>query len=175
MERYVAIYARQSKDKKDSISIETQIDLCKRLCEDDNYQIYFDKGFSGKNIDRPEFKRLIFDIENNKIEKVITYKLDRISRSIADFSQLLLLFEKYNVDFRSSTENFDTSSPMGRAMINIIMTFAQLEREQIAERLTDNWYSRAKSGFWCGGKPPIRTQSSKKTRQQYRKDASNVK
>lgn len=155
MGKYIAIYARQSKDKKDSISIETQIDLCKKLCENENYEVYFDKGFSGKNIDRPEFKKLLHDIENNKIEKVVTYKLDRISRSIADFSQLLTIFEKHNVDFKSATENFDTSNPMGRAMINIIMTFAQLEREQIAERLTDNWYSRAKLGFWCGGKAPM--------------------
>ncbi len=155
MTKYIAIYARQSKDKKDSISIETQIELCKKLCENDNYKVYFDKGFSGKNIERPEFQRLLFDIKNDKVYKVITYKLDRISRSIADFSQLLLIFEKHNVDFKSSTENFDTSNPMGRAMINIIMTFAQLEREQIAERLTDNWYSRAKLGFWCGGKAPL--------------------
>lgn len=112
MSRCIAIYARQSKDKKDSISIETQISLCKKLCEDDNYEIYYDKGFSGKNIERPEFQKLIHDIEANKISRVVTYKLDRISRSIADFSQLLLLFEKYNVDFKSSTESFDTSNPM---------------------------------------------------------------
>lgn len=155
MQKYTAIYARQSKDKKDSISIETQIELCKRLCGNDNYQIYFDKGFSGKNIDRPEFQKLLFDIKSDKIDKVITYKLDRISRSIADFSQLIIIFDKHKVDFKSSTENFDTSTPMGRAMINIIMTFAQLEREQIAERLTDNWYSRAKLGFWCSGKAPL--------------------
>lgn len=155
MSKYIAIYARQSKDKKDSISIETQIDLCKKLCENEELKIYFDKGFSGKNIERPEFQKLLNDIKNDKVSKVITYKLDRISRSIADFSQLLLIFEKHNVDFKSATENFDTSNPMGRAMINIIMTFAQLEREQIAERLTDNWYSRAKLGFWCGGKAPL--------------------
>lgn len=154
MSKYTAIYARQSKDKKDSISIETQIELCKKLC-DNECKVYFDKGFSGKNIERPQFQQLLKDIENNKIDKVIIYKLDRISRSIADFSQLLVLFEKHGVEFQSSTENLDTSNPMGRAMINIIMTFAQLEREQTAERITDNWYSRVRKGFWCGGKPPV--------------------
>ena len=149
-----AIYARQSIEKKDSVSIEAQIDRCKSFCDGQPYTIYKDAGYSGKNINRPQFSKLLEDIKNGTITKVIAYRLDRISRSIADFSQLLIMFEEYNVDFISATENFDTNSPMGRAMINIVMTFAQLERETIVERVTDNYYFRANNGYWAGGYAP---------------------
>lgn len=149
-----AIYGRQSIEKKDSVSIETQIEKCKTFCNEENYKIYTDSGYSGKNINRPQFSALLQDIKAGKINKVIAYRLDRISRSIADFSQLLILFDEYNVDFISATENFDTNSPMGRAMINIVMTFAQLERETIVERVTDNYYFRANNGYWAGGYAP---------------------
>ena len=136
----VALYARQSIDKKDSISIETQLEYGKNICKLENleYKEYFDKGFSGSNLDRPKFKELLKDIESGKINKVVCYRLDRISRSLVDFSNLLVLFQKYNVEFVSATEQFDTSTPIGRAMINIIMVFAQLERETIQQRITDN-------------------------------------
>lgn len=148
-----AIYGRQSIEKKDSVSIETQIEKCKIFCNED-YRIYTDAGYSGKNINRPQFTKLLEDIKSGLIKRVIAYRLDRISRSIADFSQLLIMFEKYNVKFVSATENFDTDTPMGRAMINIVMTFAQLERETIVERVTDNYYFRANNGYWAGGYAP---------------------
>ena len=150
----IGIYARQSIEKKDSVSIEAQIEKCKSYCGDVEYKIYKDAGYSGKNINRPQFTQLLEDIKAGLINKVIAYRLDRISRSIADFSQLLLMFEKYNVKFVSATENFDTDTPMGRAMINIVMTFAQLERETIVERVTDNYYFRANNGYWAGGYAP---------------------
>lgn len=150
----VAIYARQSIEKKDSVSIEAQIEKCKSFCNGQEYKIYQDAGYSGKNINRPQFSKLLEDIKSGIVKKVISYRLDRISRSIADFSQLLIMFDKYNVDFISATENFDTNSPMGRAMINIVMTFAQLERETIVERVTDNYYFRANNGYWAGGYAP---------------------
>lgn len=149
-----AIYARQSIEKKDSVSIEAQIDRCKAYCDGQDYKIYKDAGYSGKNINRPQFSKLLEDIKKGSVKKVIAYRLDRISRSIADFSQLLIMFDEYNVDFVSATENFDTNSPMGRAMINIVMTFAQLERETIVERVTDNYYFRANNGYWAGGYAP---------------------
>lgn len=141
-----ALYGRQSIDKKDSVSIETQFEKCEGICELNGWQSkkYSDKGYSGKDTDRPDFQKLIKDIESGYIKRVIAYRLDRISRSISDFANLLNFFEKYNVTFISATENFDTSSPLGRAMIYIIMVFAQLERETIAERITDNYYFRAK-------------------------------
>lgn len=151
----VAIYARQSIDKKDSISIETQIESCKRLISpDEEYTVYSDKGWSGKNMDRPEFTRLRADIANGLITKIIVYKLDRISRSLYDFAGLVEVFQKYNVEFVSTVETFDTSSAIGRAMLGIIMVFAQLERENILMRVKDNYYARGKKGMFLGG-PPI--------------------
>lgn len=152
--RIDAIYARQSVDKKDSISIESQIDFCKYELKGGSYREYTDKGFSGKNTDRPKFQELIRDIKKGLIAKVIVYKLDRISRSILDFSGMMELFQQYNVEFVSSTEKFDTSTPMGRAMLNICIVFAQLERETIQKRVTDAYYYRSQRGFKMGGKPP---------------------
>jgi len=88
------------------------------------------------------------------IQKVVVYKLDRISRSILDFTTMMGLFQKHNVEFVSSTEKFDTSTPMGRAMLNICIVFAQLERETIQQRVTDAYYFRCQKGFKMGGKPP---------------------
>ena len=151
----VAIYVRQSIDKKDSISIETQIECCEKLISpNDEYKVYSDKGWSGKNMDRPEFTRLRADIANGLVTKIIVYKLDRISRSLYDFAGLVEFFQKYNVEFVSTVETFDTSTPMGRAMLGIIMVFAQLERENILMRVKDNYYARGKKGMFLGG-PPI--------------------
>jgi len=152
--RIDAVYARQSVDKKDSISIESQLDFCKYELKGGSCREYKDKGYSGKNTDRPRFKDLIRDIEQGLIKKVVVYKLDRISRSIIDFASMMELFSRYNVEFVSSTEKFDTSTPMGRAMLNICIVFAQLERETIQKRVTDAYYSRCQKGFSMGGKTP---------------------
>ena len=152
--RIDAIYARQSVDKKDSISIESQIDFCKYELKGGNSKEYTDKGFSGKNTDRPKFQELIRDIENGLIRRVVVYKLDRISRSIIDFAGMMEMFGRYNVEFVSSTEKFDTSTPMGRAMLNICIVFAQLERETIQKRVTDSYYSRCLKGFHMSGVAP---------------------
>ncbi|WP_270599494.1 recombinase family protein [Clostridium baratii] len=158
----IAIYARQSVDKKDSISIESQIDFCKReIVTNEEYKVYKDKGFSGKNIDRPAFQQLLKDIESGTITRVIAYKLDRVSRSILDFNKLMEQFKKYDVEFVSVTEKFDTSTAMGRAMLNIVITFAQLEREQIAQRVKDNYYERGKQGRFLGGKVPFGYKNTK--------------
>ena len=130
--RIDAIYARQSVDKKDSISIESQIEFCKYELKGGNCKEYTDKGYSGKNTDRPKFQELVRDIKRGLIAKVIVYKLDRISRSILDFANMMELFQQYDVEFVSSTEKFDTSTPMGRAMLNICIVFAQLELPQSA-------------------------------------------
>ena len=131
------IYARQSVDRKDSISIESQIDFCKYELKGGNCRVFKDKGYSGKNTDRPEFQKLLGEIRKGKVRRVIVYKLDRISRSILDFATMMELFQEYDVEFVSSTEKFDTSTPMGRAMLNICIVFAQLERETIQKRVTD--------------------------------------
>lgn len=151
----IAIYARQSVDKKDSISIESQIDFCRREVGQEEYKVYKDKGYSGKNIDRPAFKEMMRDIKKDVITKVVAYKLDRISRSILDFNNLLEEFKKHNIEFVSVTEKFDTSTAVGKAMVNIVVTFAQLEREQIAQRVKDNYYERGKTGRFLGGRVPL--------------------
>ena len=96
--RIDAIYARQSVDRKDSISIESQIEFCKYELRGGNYKDYKDKGFSGKNTDRPRFQELMADIKRGLIRRVVVYKLDRISRSILDFATMMELFQQYNVE-----------------------------------------------------------------------------
>ncbi len=147
------IYARQSIDKKDSLSIESQIEQCKKFAGE-NAEVFFDKGYSGKNVNRPSFAKLINSVESGEVDKIFVYRLDRFSRSIADFSRIWELLDKNNVGFYSATENFDTSTPMGRAMLNIILVFAQLERETTSERVKDNYIHRFKSGAWTGGPAP---------------------
>lgn len=148
-----AIYTRQSIDKLDSLSIESQIEYCKKFSSDE-IKIYQDKGFSGKNTNRPAFQQLMSDVADGRITKILVYRLDRFSRSIADFGQIWKVLEEHGVQFQSVTEQFDTSSPMGRAMLNIIMTFAQLERETTAERVRDNYNHRFSLGAWPGGPAP---------------------
>ena len=141
--RYEAAYARQSVEKKNSLSIKGQLDLCTQTSGNSSLIMYSDQGYSGKNTDRPDFQRLLKDIKADKVSKLYVYRLDRFSRSIADFGQLWNVLQAHNVEFVSVTENFDTSTPMGRAMLHIIMVFAQLERETTAERVKDNYDSRA--------------------------------
>jgi DNA invertase Pin-like site-specific DNA recombinase len=149
-----AIYARQSLDKKDSLSIESQIELCRKQASQE-VTIYRDKGFSGKDTNRPAFEALMADVQRGAITKILVYRLDRFSRSIADFGRVWELLERHSVAFESVSEKFDTTTPMGRAMLNIIMIFAQLERETIAERVKVNYYHRHSLGAWPGGPPPI--------------------
>lgn len=160
-----AIYLRQSKEKKDSVSIEAQQEKCNIICQLNNWDFiaYDDRGKSGKDLNRPAFKQMMKDIEDGKVQHIVCYRLDRISRSMADFSNLIVSLEQYGVDFVSATENFDTSTPLGRAMVNIIMTFAQLERETITERVTDNYYFRGNQGYWPGGTAPYGYQLIKLT------------
>lgn len=148
-----AIYARQSVEKADSLSIQGQIDLCRKEARE-GYKVYKDRGYSGKNTNRPAFQQLMSDVERGLVHKIIVYRLDRFSRSIADFGQLWEVLNQHQVEFVSINETFDTSTPMGRAMLNIIMVFAQLERETTAERVRDNYYQRVKLGSWPGGPAP---------------------
>jgi len=150
-----AVYARQSLDKKDSLSIEAQIDKGLSFAEN-GAEIYSDKGFSGKNTDRPDLKRLKEDIELDKIKRVFVYRLDRISRNISDFYNLYQTMKNHDCEFISISENFDTSTPMGRAMMGILIVFAQMERESIQERVKDNYYYRiSEDGRWPGGPAPL--------------------
>ena len=116
MLEYDAIYARQSVDRMDSISIESQIEYCKYEARGGEYRVFQDKGYSGKNTDRPNFQIMLEAIRRGEVKRVIVYKLDRISRSILDFATMMAEFQDKNVEFVSCTEKFDTSTPMGRAV-----------------------------------------------------------
>lgn len=150
----LALYARQSIDKKDSISVESQLELCVYEARGRPYETFTDKGYSGKNTNRPAFLRMMQQIRQGKIHSVVVYKLDRISRSILDFSNLMETFQEYGVEFISATEKFDTSTPIGRAMLHICIVFAQLERETIQKRVADAYYSRCQKGLYMGGRVP---------------------
>ena len=155
----VAIYSRKSKFTEEGESIENQIKMCityaETMLEITEYEVYEDEGFSGGNINRPNFKKLMKDIKSRKFTHLICYRLDRISRNVADFTATIEELNKYNVTFISIKERFDTSTAIGRAMMNISATFAQLERETIAERIQDNLRELAKTGRWLGGPAPM--------------------
>lgn len=155
MEKLDAIYARQSIDKADSISIESQIEFCRYETRGAPCLEFFDKGYSGKNTDRPGFQGMLEAIRRGKVKRVICYKLDRCSRSILDFSNLMEELQQFGVEFVSCTEKFDTSTPMGRAMLNICIVFAQLERETIQQRVCDAYHARCRRGFYMGGRVPF--------------------
>ncbi len=166
--RYYAIYSRKSKFTGKGESIENQIELCKSQLTnkygreiEEKIRIYQDEGFTGYNTNRPEFQKMLKDIRANKIQAIIVYRLDRVSRNVSDFCNLKDELAKYNVDFISVSENFDTSTPMGIAMLMITSVFAQLERDTIAERIRDNMYELAKTGRWLGGNTPLGFQSKK--------------
>ena len=157
----VALYVRVSTQEqaKEGYSIGEQIERLQDYCKAMKwtvYKVYTDAGFTGANTERPAMQELIRDVKNGKIRKVVVYKLDRLSRSQKDTLELIEgIFQKNNTDFVSMTENFDTSTPFGRAMIGILAVFAQLEREQIKERMTMGKDARAKEGKWKGGQCPI--------------------
>lgn len=156
----VAIYARKSKATKKGESISNQIELCKKYFnnttnQEVNFIIYEDEGWSGGNINRPNFTKLINDAKLKRFSALICYRLDRIARNVADFSSTYKILEDNNIAFISITEQFDTNSIMGRGMINIAATFAQIERETIAERIKDNMLELSRTGRWLGGTPPL--------------------
>jgi len=116
---------------------------------------YDDGGFTGGNTDRPAFQRMMADIKEGKIDCVVVYKVDRLSRSLLDFAKIMELFEKHDVSFVSITQEFNTSTSMGRLMLNILLSFAQFEREIISERTRDKIAAARKKGKWPGGSPVL--------------------
>ena len=153
----VGLYPRVSTQEqaKEGYSIPEQIERLTKYCEAMQwtvYKIYTDPGYSGGDMNRPGLKDMIRDVEAGKLDKVIVYKLDRLSRSQKDTLYLIEdVFLANNTDFVSMTENFDTSTSFGRAMIGILAVFAQLEREKIKERMIMGKEARAKAGKWTGG------------------------
>jgi site-specific DNA recombinase len=116
---------------------------------------YDDGGFSGGTLDRPALKRLLTDIEAGKVDVVVVYKIDRLSRSLMDFSRLVEVFDQRKVTFVSVTQSFNTTTSMGRLTLNILLSFAQFEREVIGERIRDKFAASRKRGMWMGGWAPL--------------------
>lgn len=165
------IYARQSLSVEQGESIENQIEYCRqkiKLIEPNvlpgDIFIYSDEGFSGKNINRPGFQRMMQDLKTKKPQFVLCYMLDRVSRSVCDFAIFLSKLNGLNISFVSVKQNFDTSTPNGRAMLHVISAFAQYERDMIAERVKDNMLMLARTGIWLGGTRPFGFNSERSTK-----------
>ena len=157
----IAIYSRKSRFTGKGESVGNQVELCRsyiRSAYGDSCAasavVYEDEGFSGGNLNRPGFKQMMKAARQRQFRAVVVYRLDRISRNISDFSGLIEELNRLGIDFVSIRESFDTSSPMGRAMMYIASVFSQLERETIAERIRDNMHELAKTGRWLGGTTP---------------------
>lgn len=155
------IYSRKSKFTGKGESIENQIEMCRQYIathysqeEADAALVYEDEGFSGGTLERPKFQKMMSDSQKTKFDAIVVYRLDRISRNIGDFAKLIEDLGNREIDFISIREQFDTSSPMGRAMMYIASVFSQLERETIAERIRDNMHELSKTGRWLGGTTP---------------------
>lgn len=154
----IAFYARKSIEKENSISCETQLEYCKSTLRPDERKekilTFVDNGFSGGNVDRDGFQKMMKMIERGKINKLVVYRLDRISRSLSDFVKILNTLKTYNVKFVSSQESFDTSSPYGEMIVKILMVFAEFERQSIIERVTQAYAHRSEKGLYMGGRKP---------------------
>ena len=122
------------------------------VCLPDKYD---DGGYSGGNVDRPALKKLMADIAAGKVDAVVVYKVDRLSRSLLDFSRLMETFDKHGVSFTSVTQAFNTRESMGRLMLNVLLSFAQFEREIISERTRDKIAAARRKGKWAGGRPVL--------------------
>ena len=160
-----AIYCRKSSEEGLSQafnSLDAQREACLAYIEsqrregwiavDDHFD---DGGFSGGNLARPALQRLIRDIEDAKVDTVVCYKIDRLSRSLADFVKLVEIFERHGVTFVSITQQFNTTTSMGRLTLNILLSFGQFERELASERIRDKFLASRKRGLWMGGHAPL--------------------
>jgi site-specific DNA recombinase len=116
---------------------------------------YDDGGFSGSNLERPALQRLIADNEAKRVDVVVVYKIDRLSRSLMDFAKLVEVFDRNDVTFVSVTQSFNTTTSMGRLTLNILLSFAQFEREVIGERIRDKFAASRRKGMWMGGWAPL--------------------
>jgi len=158
-----AVYTRKSTTENldmDFNSLDAQREACEAYIKSQKHdgwvvlpEHYDDGGFSGGHIDRPAFQRLMADIESGAVDCVVVYKVDRLSRSLMDFAGIMEIFERHDVSFVSVTQHFNTGNSMGRLMLNILLSFAQFERELISERTRDKIAAARKKGKWSGGCP----------------------
>src|SRR5439155_5360909 len=160
-----AIYARVSTDQgldQDFNSLDAQYDASQAYIRSQAHagwtlvrSKYDDGGFSGGNTDRPALQRLLDDVRDGKVGIIVVYKVDRLTRSLADFAKLVELFDAKGVSFVSVTQRFNTTTSMGRLTLNVLLSFAQFEREVTGERMRDKIAASKKKGMWMGGLPPL--------------------
>ncbi|AOY53659.1 recombinase family protein [Clostridium perfringens] len=153
----IAIYIRKSvKGDENSISLEAQTEVIKHYFNDKNeFVVYKDDGFSGGNTNRPAFQRLMADAMENKFDTVACYKLDRIARNTLDFLTTFNTLKEYGIDLICVEDKYDPSTPSGRLMMTLLASLAEMERENIKQRVSDSMLNLAKQGRWTGGTPPF--------------------
>jgi DNA invertase Pin-like site-specific DNA recombinase len=160
-----AIYTRKSSEEgleQDFNSLDAQREACEAYILSQRHegwialpQMYDDGGISGGTIERPALKRLLADVASGKVDVVVVYKVDRLTRSLADFAKIVEIFDQRSVSFVSVTQAFNTTSSMGRLTLNVLLSFAQFEREVTGERIRDKIAASKKKGMWMGGLPPL--------------------
>lgn len=160
-----AIYTRKSSEEgleQNFNSLDAQREACEAYIKSQMHEGWFlldkqynDGGFSGGTMERPAFEELLKDIENDKIDIVVVYKVDRLTRSLMDFSKIIDVFDRHETSFVSITQQFNTTTSMGRLTLNILLSFAQFEREVTGERIRDKIAASKKKGMWMGGKVPL--------------------
>ena len=160
-----AIYTRKSTEEgldMEFNSLDAQRDSCEKYIQIQKHESwtlipehYDDGGFTGGNMERPALKRLMADIDAGLVDMVVVYKIDRLSRSLLDFLNMVRMFDERKVSMVSVTQQFNTSTPMGRLMINVLMSFAEYERDLTGERIRDKIASSKRKGMWMGGPPPM--------------------
>jgi DNA invertase Pin-like site-specific DNA recombinase len=160
-----AIYSRVSTDQgleQDFNSLDAQYDACQAYIRSQTHAgwilirtKYEDGGFSGGNTDRPALQRLLADVRGDKIDVIVVYKVDRLTRSLADFAKLVEIFDKHDASFVSVTQQFNTTTSMGRLTLNVLLSFAQFEREVTSERIRDKIAASKRKGLWVGGMAPL--------------------
>jgi DNA invertase Pin-like site-specific DNA recombinase len=163
--RWCAVYTRKSSEEgleRQFNSLDAQREAAQAYVKSQQHEgwralpaHYDDGGFSGGTLERPGLQRLLADIKAGKVQIVVVYKVDRLSRSLADFAKLIELFETHGVSFVSVTQQFNTTTSMGRLMLNVLLSFAQFEREVTGERIRDKIAASKKKGMWMGGTPPL--------------------
>lgn len=156
-----ANYGRKSVFSDKSDSVDNQFRMSREYADSrfsgqvERFLHYFDEDYTGANTNRPGLQRLLTDIQAGLIDVLIVYQLDRLSRNVQDFANIYSMLEAHNVSFVSVKEQIDTTTPIGKAMMYVTVVFAQMERETIAQRVTDNMIGLAKKGYWIGGNPPV--------------------
>ncbi len=163
--RWCAVYTRKSSEEgleQQFNSLDAQREAGRAYVQSQRHEgwrplttHYDDGGYSGGTLDRPALQRLLTDIRAGKVQIVVVYKVDRLTRSLADFAKLIELFEAHGVSFVSVTQQFNTTTSMGRLMLNVLLSFAQFEREVTGERIRDKIAASKKKGLWMGGTPPL--------------------